>query len=279
MTTNKYFTQFSYGREQDLIEDLIIESIKQKGVSFYYLPRNAVSKDHIWGEDSLSMFTNAIPVEMYIKDVDGFQGDGHFLSKFNLEIRDSIVLTIARKRWSQIRTEKLLGEVGYNIQLESANTNSPANSASIMLETGTTGVNNYSITSNRPLEGDLVYFPVTNKIFEIKFVEHEQVFYQTGALQTYDLRCEVFEYSSERLDTGVASIDSIEDVFTLDVLTNEFLLEDGNKLIVEGGTESILLEYNLDIIDSGANNNLYQEQAGNIIDFSERNPFTASDRW
>ena len=138
---------------------------------------------------------------MYIKNVEGFEGEGDFMSKFGVQINDQLTLTVARKRYDQIRTEKLSTEVGYNYVQESANTDSPSrqfltgnsHTESIVLETGTTGVNNYTITTERPMEGDLIFFPLVNKMFEIKFVEHEQIFYQTGRLQTFDLRCEYYQ--------------------------------------------------------------------------------------
>jgi len=235
--TNKYFNNFNYGREQDLLEDLIVESIKVYGHEMKYLPRTLVEEDELFGEAKLSKFEDSVPVEMYIKNVEGFEGEGDFLSKFGVEIRDQMTFTLSRRRFDQIRGgESLQTEVGYQIQAESANTDSPsrqfltdnADVDGIMLESGTPGSNNYTITSNRPNEGDLIYFPLTDKLFEIKFVEHEEVFYQMGRLQTYDLRCELFQYSSERIDTGDTAIDVIEDELSADVLFNELTLEDGS---------------------------------------------------
>ena len=148
----------------------------------------------------------------------------------------------------------------------------------IVLETGTTGVNSYSITANRPQEGDLVFFPLVNKIFEIKFVEHEDIFYQTGRLQSYDLRCELFKYSSEQIRTGNTDIDSIETAGTLDTLLYELLLENGDNLLEEGG-DSMIQEYQLFTQDTGANNSFFQSEGESIIDFSERNPFSEVDRY
>jgi hypothetical protein len=225
---------------------------------------------------------------MYIKNTEGFEGEGDFLSKFGLEIRDSVTFTVARKRFDQIRTEKLLTEVGYNYAQESADLDVPskrflANTTptldNIQLEEGT--ANNYSISSSRPLEGDLVFFPMVDKLFEIKFVEHESVFYQTGRLQTYDLRCELFDYSSEAIDTGFAEIDKVEDQLSLDVLKFQFDLEAGNddgKLKSEDGG-SVIQEFTINTTDATANNTYFQAQADSIIDFSEGNPFSEIDRY
>lgn len=190
MPTNFYFNTLGHYGEQNLIEDLIIESIKMYGIECYYLPKTLVNLDNLFGEDTLSKYEHAYPIEMFVKSVNGFEGDGDFLSKFGLEVRDEMVLSVAQRRFGEEVPEQH--------------------------STGDTA---------RPVEGDLIYFPLNGKLFEIKFVEHEVVFYQMGKLQTYDLTCELYEYSSERLDTGIAAIDSIEEEFTLDQLQSNIVLE------------------------------------------------------
>jgi len=283
MATNVYFNNFVYGREQDLVEDLTIEAIKIYGHNVKYLPRTKVNVDLLFGEDTLSKFDEAIDVEMYIKNVEGFEGEGDLLSRFGLEIRDQITFTVARKRFDQaITSPKLMSQVGYNLIFEDGSTKTPSrqyrtgskNTDSFMLEG-----DDYLNTINRPQEGDLIYFPMVDKIFEIKFVEHEQIFYQTGRLQTYDVRCELFEYSSEQLDTGDANIDGIEDIYSLNTLDYQFTLEDGTgtTLLEDGGT--LLQEYRIEDTDASANNEFFQAQADNILDFSEVNPFGEIDRY
>ena len=291
MTTNVYFNNFGYAREQDLVEDLTIESIKIYGHNLKYIPKTAVKQDALFGEDTLSTYDDAVDIEMYIKNVEGFEGEGDFLSRFNLEIRDQVTFTVARKRFDQARSERLTTEVGYSYVQEEANTNAPsrqflstsANTGmfGITLETATS--EGYSITNNRPLEGDLIWFPMVDKLFEIKFVEHEQVFYQTGRLQTYDLRCELFTYSNERIDTGISDIDAVEDNLTTDILTNEMLQEDGSILQLEEGG-SIMQEYRLETNQPSANNEYFQSNdpvfsSSAVIDFSESNPFSEIDRY
>jgi len=289
MATNKYFNNFNYGREQDLIEDLTIEAIKIYGHDVKYMPRTLVKEDALYGEDTQSAFNSAIPLEMYVKNVEGFGGEGDFLNRFNIQVNDEITFTVARKRWTQIsRGESLLTEVGYNYQLEEANTGQPSwhatntgsgvTTSSFLLEVGTPGSNNYTITSTRPNEGDLIYFPMTGGIFEIKFVEDESVFYQTGALQTYDLKCELFTYSSEGFNTGSNDIDIIETTHTADSLVYQFLLEDGDVLRSEDGG-SILQEFRLETTQVTANNEFFNFQGQGIIDFSEHNPFSEIDRY
>ena len=250
MATNLYFNNYQFTEEQNLIEDLVTESIKIYGIDCYYMPRTLIAEDGVFGEDTLSKFdavTNgdseaeslsAYSIEMYIKSVDGFDGEGDFLSKFNIEIRDEMTLTVSRRRFSQ--------------EIEDSNTTKAA---------------------GRPVEGDLIYFPLNNKLFEVKFVEHESIFYQMGSLQTYDLRCELFEYSHERLNTGIATIDEIEDLYSGDRMQNQILDEAGDNLVMESG-ESILDEaYSIESSDSAAKNNLFDLKAAEFVDFSELNPF------
>jgi len=229
--------------EQYLIEDLIIESIKVYGVECFYMPRTLVAKDNLFGEDVLSKFEEAFPLEMYIKNVDGFGGDGDFLSKFGLEIRDEMTLTVSQRRFG-----------------EEIDTSESTNGAP------------------RPVEGDLIYFPLNNKIFEVKFVEHEAVFYQMGSLQTYDLTVELWEYSHEQIDTGIGVIDQVETDYSGDVNFFQLLLEDGSVLVAQDGSALINDGYRIEDTDSTANNEFYSAQTAsgsdaNFIDWSESNPF------
>jgi len=220
MATSLYFNNFGSSMEQYLIEDLVIESIKIHGHDIYYLTRTAGAKDDILNEDDLSEFKRADFLEMYIKNIDGFEGEGDFLSKFGLEIRDEMTLTIARRTF----------------ELE---------------------VSTYT-NNDRPLEGDLIYFPLTKKMYEIKFVEHEPVFYQMGALQMYDLRVELFEYSQERFNTGVEEIDNLYEFYQT--------------------TSNTTVQY-LETQDELADNYTIEQAADGIIDFSEADPFSSGGRW
>lgn len=283
MATNVYFNNFSYGREQDLVEDLTIEAIKIYGHNVQYLPRTRVNTDHLFGEDTLSTFDEGINIEMYIKNVEGFEGEGDLLSRFGLQIRDSVTFTVARKRFDQaITSPKILTEVGYNLIFEEGDNNTPSR----QFLTGSKETNAFELEGddyfnniNRPQEGDLIYFPMVGKIFEIMFVEHEQIFYQTGRLQTYDIRCELFEYSSERINTGNTEIDLIEDTYSQDVLQYQFTLEDASGVVnlEDGGT--LLQEYTIETTDRSANNQFFQVQSESILDFSETNPFSEIDRY
>ena len=191
MPTNTYFRNFDARNEQELLHSLVTESIQIYGHDVNYIPRTLVNEDTILGEDSISEYKDAYSIEMYIKSVDGFEGEGDLISKFGLEIRDQIVFSVARRAWE-----------GHDI-----------------------GV--------RPKEGDLIYFPLTEKLFQIMFVEHETPFYQTGALPTFDLTCELFTYSDEKLDTGVEEVDVIEQKQSL---VRTFELESVSGTFTEGET-------------------------------------------
>lgn len=181
MAKNPYF-KFGTNSEQNVVENLIIECLGIYGQEMFYIPRTLVSKDEILGEDRLSEFKNAYPIEMYFENVDGFGGNGAFMSKFGLMIEQSATLVVARKRWQQA-----VAQYGQ------------------------------TILPNRPAEGDLLYFPLTGGLFEIKFVQHQNPFYQIGKLYTYKLDIELFQYASERIDTGYNVIDDFESLKTFDI--------------------------------------------------------------
>jgi len=280
---NAYFNNYGFAREQDLVEDLILESIKIYGHEILYLPRTRVSVDHLFGEDPLSKFDEAIPVEMYLKSMEGFEGDGQFLSKFGLEIRDQIVLTVSRKRFDQaITSPKIMTEVGYNLVFEDGDTDEPSRqilTGDINTESWELEGDDYLNTMNRPQQGDLIYFPMIGKIFEIMYVDDRPTFFQMGRMQSYDLRCELFEYSSERLDTGNNDIDAIETTFSLDTLGNQFTIEDESGVLLSEDGGTFLQEFVIESQVKFANNSFYTTQAEGIIDFSEVNPFSEVDRF
>ena len=182
-TVNVYFSHGTKN-EQYLIEDLIIESLKIYGNEFFYIPRTLVSKDNILGEDRLSEFKSSFPIEMYFENVDSLDGQGAFIQKFGLMMEQSATLVVARRRW-----EQLVGRYGQ------------------------------TTLPQRPNEGDLIYFPLSKGLFEIKFVKHQDPFYQLGKLYVYKLQIELFQYASERIDTGIAAIDTFETLKTFSTNT------------------------------------------------------------
>lgn len=238
MATSVFFQNFNSFSEQGLIEDLVIESIRIYGHDCYYLPRTLVAKDNIYGEDSISQYKNAYEVEMYIKNYNSYEGDGQFLSKFNLEIRDQITLTIALRTFNN--------EVG---SIESL---------------------------DRPQEGDLIYLPMADRLFVIKYVNKTAVFYQMGNIQMYDLVCEMFEYSSERFSTGIAAIDNIERELTMDMTAWGILTKTGYLIADKGGFIITQSQYDWQeqVRDPYEDNTELETEGDAIIDFTEKNPFS-----
>ena len=172
MPRNVYFSQ-AVKSEQNLYEDLIIESLGIYGQDVYYIPRTIVNRDSVLNEDPASTFDDAFLMEMFIENTEGFEGEGDLYSKFGLSIKDTATFIVSRRRWDD--------RVG------------PSSS---------------QVVNPKPAEGDLVFLPMTNSFFEINFVEDEQPFYQLSNLPVYKLECSLFEYNDEDFETGVDSIDT-----------------------------------------------------------------------
>lgn len=293
-TTNVYFSHGTRN-EQYLVEDLIIESLRMYGNEVMYIPRTLVSKDNILGEDRLSQFKSAFPIEMYFENVDSFGGQGAFIQKFGLMVEQSATLVVARRRWDMF-------------------------------------VGRYGATQlpNRPNEGDLIYFPLSKGLFEIKFVQHQDPFYQLGKLYVYKLQIELFQYSSENIDTGIAAIDTFESLKTFNTnttrnqhgeITKVTMTNTGSgyttasvSLTSSSGRDAVLtpviqngsitsititnpgtgyrtapvltitgngvgavatcqIEANIDKSDSFGDNNKFKQEASTVINFDEANPF------
>jgi hypothetical protein len=244
MPTNFYFQSGNTSgttAEQRLIEDLIIESLKIYGHDVYYLPRTLINEDTIFDEDTLSRFTQAYPLEMYLENVNGYEGEGDLFTRFGIEIRDQATFVLAKRRW-----EQMVDTSGGVFQLDT-----------------------------RPAEGDLLYFEKTNSLFEIKIVEFQDPFYQVGKLYTYKLVCELFEYSSEVIDTGITQLDNIYEEENLDMLVHQFELESGDLFLLEDSSSLILETYSEDTSTGRTDTADFTDfnQLEDILDFSEVNPF------
>jgi len=198
MATNVYFSQ-RVRSEQNLYEDIVIESLKMYGQDVYYLPRDIVNEDSIFGEDIPSRFNSSHKIEMYIENTEGFDGEGDLFTRFGVEIRDEATLVVSRRRWVQQVSRK-----------------------------------DNELNSARPREGDLIYIPLSGSLFEITHVEHEQPFYQLSNLPVFKMRCHLFEYNDEDFDTGVQAIQNIEKEHAYQYILT--LGEDG--AITIGGTAS-----------------------------------------
>lgn len=241
MAVNKYFqsgiTSTSAGA-QSLYSRMIKDSMKINGFDVYYLPRTSVNISEVFGEDPLSKFDHAIKIEMHMDNVKGFDGDGSFLSRFGVEINDTCNFQVHKERW--------------------------------MEEISARGI---SALPNRPTEGDMLFFPLSSTLFEIKKVVSTNPFYQLGKLYVWNLECETVQYSSERINTGVPEIDSNPYLFNL--AAEEYGLDstDGLDLLSEDGTALISDAYDLAILDKGSQNGMFQTKATPVLDWNETNPF------
>ena len=265
MARNRFFNQYTpVKQEQTLVEDLIIESIKIYGVDAYYLPRTHVNLDLIYGEDSLMIFDDALELELYIKSFDGFSGQQDFMSKFGLQIEETVTFSVAQKRFNQMLKPTYMTEYSYNMKTEEGDA---------LLDEQ---LYDYG-TLPRPREGDLLWIPMLNAMYEIKFTENIENFFQLGKLYTFEMRCDKFEYSSQRIDTGVSDIDDIENEYsTSSANVEKILAEDNDLLILEDGTY-IVNEANVvsAALVSADNENIGQKIIDDdILDFSEKNPFS-----
>ena len=206
MPTNHFFSKGTIN-EQYLYEDLIIEAMQIYGHDVFYLPRTLVNKDQLFGEDPLSKFSDSYMIEMYMDTVEGYEGEKEIITRFGLEIRDETTFTVSRRRWLDL--------VSFDANL---------------------------ITSVRPNEGDWIYMPTVQRLFEISFVDVDDPFFQIDNLPVYKLYARTVEYSDERLDTGIDAIDKIETTYTGDELLWQFLAEQGptttfnQPIEIENGT-------------------------------------------
>lgn len=274
---SKYFNNYTFLRRQKTLEDIIIQAIKRFGVFVKYIPRESVIRDNLYGDDPYTKFETAVQVEVYPKDVMQFSGGGDILSRFSFMQDDQITFVIARKRWDQIRTEKLLMENDFNYQQEISSDSLIYDTNSFLLEDG--NMEQYSINSERPLPGDLVYFPMVHKIFEITHVEHEALFYQHGKLMVYELQCQLFKASSEEFDTGHEEIDAFQTNYSLDENLKNILVEDGGDLLTEDGLAIVKEKVTPEDTDPAAQNDFFEQQGDKIINHGEKEPFTLDDDW
>ena len=235
-STNFFFNNFNNSQEQNLLESLIIEAISIYGEQMYFIPRNINNFDQLYTADDQSSYTQTYAVPIYIENINGFTGDGNFMSKFGFEIRDQVTFSIAQRVFSE--------EVGVYTKLI------------------------------RPREGDLLYFPLNNKCFQIKFVDKFEMFYQLGKLYTWKMTCELFEYSDEIFNTGIPAIDSMQQNLSTNILDYSVMDEQGNWLTDEDDNYLVMEQYNLNTILPGTDNEYLANTSAGFIDFSEVDPFS-----
>lgn len=215
MATNAFFNNYDNFGEQEMFKDLVEEFIQIYGVDVVYITREIGEVDEILNEARLSIFDTACDIEMYVKTADNFGGEGDFLSKFGLQINDQVTFSVSVRAFEKYVTEA-------------------------------------SPKTVRPMEGDVIWFPMTKKMYKLMHAEHEGVFYQHGTLASFDLKCELMEFSNERFQTGRPEIDTyFDDVRTDDVMDIDTLFD----------------------VDPIAKNKFFEDESHEILDFSETSPF------
>ena len=247
---NPYLTKATtgYAPTQNLYENLIIENIQISGQEYYYIPRTLSSRyDPIFGEDVLASFDSYAELEMYLLDFTGYSGESEMISKFGLEIRDTASFVISRKRYTETvvpivpidRSEKLKW---------------------------------------RPCEGDLIYAPFSQSLFEIKFIEDEAPgFYQINKKYVWTLRCELAQLNNDKFNTGSGEVDTLFGI-NIDRLSFAFLTENNYQILTEDGGVLLKEDYVVsepfnDVIGFGDNDAIKKEFM-EIINFGAENPFS-----
>lgn len=246
---SKYFRNYDYTKRQDMIDNFIISAIKQNGMSFKYIPKDNFVRDEVFGDDTFAKYEEALTLAGYIKNTDSFDGQGDMFSRFGFQISDSITVTISKKQWFDFQT------VEYQ----------PTDSSELR---------------SQPLAGDLVWFPVMDKIFEINHVERNANFFTFGKLYTFELQCELYKYNQDEFKTGFDAIDEIDTMYNTDTLQDIFTTQNGIDLVTESGEPILSEEYKIENKDDQANNTLFEDKSEDVIDFNERGPFTlGSGKW
>ena len=213
--------------EKLLYADLLVEAIQIHGHDVYYLDRTLVAEDTVLGEDSLSKFNTQAPIEMYMENSDGgYAGEQEVITQFGLENLSEATFVVSKVRFQE-KTKQIQIEDGTD----------STSSGSILLESGSIATSKLegetfyilnetdATDADRPLEGDAIYHPLLKKLFEINFVDHDDPFHQLDTNPVYKMRCRLFDYGSEELDTGITDIDAIEDSLSIASSDYQFTLE------------------------------------------------------
>lgn len=255
-TTSPYFQNYTTKTEQDLLESLVVESISIYGIDCYYIPRQYNNYDQLYGTDTQSTYTNFWQIAIYMNTPLGFTGDREFMSKFaGLEIRDQLRFSIPRYTFDQvIAGDSLFPPLPLNESQE--------------------------FGSNRPREGDLIFFPFNRKLFQIKFVNKTEMFWQLGKLYTWEVTTELFEYSNETIQTGIPDIDRIMKVGNFDMLQFQLTDLNGTPILLDPYSDYWLVDQyakqNIQITEDNAEiekeaNTLISWEAGDLDPFASAN--------
>ena len=319
MAVNKHFhtsNVAAIATEQSLYSNLVAEAIQIYGHDVFYIDRTIVAEDSVFGEDSLSVFRDAAKIEMYMENADGgFAGEREIMNQFGLQNLSEATFVVNKLRFQEL-TKQITIESGTDSE----------EGGSILLEAGTLaaittdleGSDFYIVSetdatdSDRPFEGDAIYHPILKKMFQVNFVDHDEPFFQLDNNPVYKLRCRLFDYSSEELNTGIDTIDAIEDALTTSSSEFQFTLESNTatvnaiqlepnigRIIHENESDELVAQENSDMTttagsllsetgeyliqesyiigdmssDKSSQNELFDSIDDTVLDFSESNPF------
>jgi hypothetical protein len=319
MAVNSFFhtsNVASIATEQSLYSDLVAEAIQIYGHDVFYIDRTIVAEDSVFGEDSLSVFRDAAKIEMYIENGEGgFAGEKEIMNQFGLQNLSEATFVVNKIRFQEL-TKQITIESGTDDE----------EGGSILLEAGTLALTTTDLEgsdfyilsetdatdSDRPFEGDVIFHPILKKMFQVNFVDHDEPFFQLDNNPVYKLRCRLFDYSSEELNTGIDTIDAIEDALSTSTSEFQFTLEsntasvnavqlEGNigRIIHQNETDELVAHEDSDmttsagsllsetgefliqesyilgdmVSDKSSQNELFDTLDDTVIDFSESNPF------
>ena len=258
----------SIATERTLYSDLIKEAIQIYGHDVYYMDRTLVAEDTIMGEDSLSKYRTQHPIEMYMEDADGgFAGEKELMNQFGLQNLSEATFVVNKERFQELDRQIQIQDgtdtsSGGSIQLEAGTIDQSSSSSTLSTASGDNVFyilqDTAATDSDRPQEGDAIYHPILDKMFQINFVDHDEPFYQLDNNPVYKMRCRLYDYSSEIIDTGISGIDAVETDHTQDALIYQFTMEQSSAV-----NEDIRLEYGTD--DDVASGLLLEETDGDNI--------------
>ena len=319
MAVNSFFhtsNVASIATEQSLYSDLVAEAIQIHGHDVFYIDRTIVAEDSVFGEDSLSVFKDAAKIEMYIENGEGgFAGEKEIMNQFGLQNLSEATFVVNKIRFQEL-TKQITIESGTDSE----------EGGSVLLEAGTLALTTTDLEgsdfyilsetdatdSDRPFEGDVIFHPILKKMFQVNFVDHDEPFFQLDNNPVYKLRCRLFDYSSEELNTGIDTIDAIEDALSVSSSEFQFTLESNTatvnavqlepnigRIIHENESDELVAQEDSDMTttagsllsetgeyliqesyiigdgssDKSSQNELFDSLDDTIIDFSESNPF------
>ena len=319
MAVNSFFhtsNVASIATEQSLYSDLVAEAIQIYGHDVFYIDRTIVAEDSVFGEDTLSVFRDAAKIEMYIENGEGgFAGEKEIMNQFGLQNLSEATFVVNKLRFQEL-TKQITIESGTDSE----------EGGSVLLEAGTLALTTTDLEgsdfyilsetdatdSDRPFEGDAIYHPILKKMFQVNFVDHDEPFFQLDNNPVYKLRCRLFDYSSEELNTGIDTIDEIEDALSVASSEFQFTLESNTatvnavqlepnigRIIHETESDELVAHEDSDMTtsagslisetgeyliqesyiigdmssDKNSQNELFDSIDDTVLDFSESNPF------